>query len=193
MRLGIGDYRQAAARAKAAGFDGVELHAANGYLPDQFLQDGSNHRTVAYGGSIANRSRFLLEVVEAMVSVWGSGRVAVRIGPSGTWNGMTDSDPRALFAYVADQLNRVDLAYLHIIEPRVKGNILIAEGQAPVAAQELRTIFKAQDHRCRRLRAGYGRGSSGEGRRRSRNIRTLLCLQPRSAQTHRTGSAPHSV
>jgi N-ethylmaleimide reductase len=68
----IGDYRQAAARAKAAGFDGVELHAANGYLPDQFLQDGSNRRTDAYGGSIANRSRFLLEVVEAMVSVWGA-------------------------------------------------------------------------------------------------------------------------
>lgn len=67
----------------------------------------SNHRTDAYGGSIANRSRFLLELVEAMVSVWGSGRVAVRIGPSGIWNGMVDSDPRALFAYVADQLKRL--------------------------------------------------------------------------------------
>ena len=76
----VEDYRRAAARAKAAGFDGVELHAGNGYLPDQFLQDGSNQRTDAYGGSIENRSRFLLEVVEAMVSVWGGNRVAVRLG-----------------------------------------------------------------------------------------------------------------
>ncbi len=79
-------YRKAAARAKAAGFDGVELHAANGYLPDQFLQDGSNKRTDAYGGSIENRSRFLLEVVEAITSVWGGDRVGVRIAPAGTWN-----------------------------------------------------------------------------------------------------------
>jgi len=79
----VEDYRKAAERAKAAGFDGVELHAANGYLPDEFLQDGSNKRTDAYGGSIQNRSRFLLEVVGAMVSVWGGNRVAVRIGPGG--------------------------------------------------------------------------------------------------------------
>jgi N-ethylmaleimide reductase len=126
----IEDYRKAAERAKAAGFDGVELHAANGYLPDQFLQDGSNKRTDAYGGSIENRSRFLLELVEALASVWGGDRVAVRIGPSGTWNGMSDSNPQALFSYVAVQLNRFGLAYLHIIEPRVKGNVLIGEGQA---------------------------------------------------------------
>jgi N-ethylmaleimide reductase len=75
----VEDYRKAAERAKAAGFDGIELHAANGYLPDQFLQDGSNKRTDAYGGSVENRSRFLLEVVEAMVSVWGGNRVAARI------------------------------------------------------------------------------------------------------------------
>src|SRR5277367_20540 len=84
----VEDYRKAAVRAKAAGFDGVELHSANGYLLDQFLQDGSNKRTGAYGGSVENRSRFLLEVVEAMVSVWGGDRVAVRIGPGGTWNSM---------------------------------------------------------------------------------------------------------
>jgi N-ethylmaleimide reductase len=118
-RRAVEDYRKAAERAKAAGFDGVELHAANGYLPDQFLQDGSNKRTDAYGGSIENRSRFPLEVVEAMASVWGGDRVAVRIAPSGTWNGMSDSDPQALFAYVAEQLNRFGLAYLHIVEPRL--------------------------------------------------------------------------
>jgi N-ethylmaleimide reductase len=140
----IEDYRKAAERAKAAGFDGVELHAANGYLPDEFLQDGSNQRADAYGGSIENRARFLLEVVEAIASVWGGNRVAVRIGPGGTWNSMSDSNPTALFSYVADQLNRFGLAYLHIIEPRVKGNIVIAEGQAPVATEQLRTVFKGK-------------------------------------------------
>lgn len=137
----VEDYRLAAARAREAGFDGVELHGGNGYLPDQFLQDGSNRRTDEYGGSIENRSRFLLDVVGAMVSVWGGDRVAVRLAPSGSWNGMSDSDPRALFGYVAGQLNRFGLAYLHLIEPRVKGNIVIAEGQGPVAAHELRKIF----------------------------------------------------
>ena len=137
----VEDYRHAAACAKAAGFDGVELHGANGYLPDEFLQDGSNKRTDAYGGSIENRCRFLLEVVEAMASVWGGNRVAVRIAPSGSWNSMSDSNPRALFDYLAAQLNRFGLAYLHIVEPRVKGNVVIHEGQAPVAAQGLRKIF----------------------------------------------------
>ena len=140
----VEDYRMAAERAKAAGFDGVELHSGNGYLMDQFLQDGSNKRTDEYGGSIENRSRFLLEVVEALVSVWGREHVAVRIAPSGSWNGMSDSNPQALFAYVAEELNKFGLAYLHIIEPRVKGNIVIAEGQAPVAAEKLRKIFKGR-------------------------------------------------
>jgi N-ethylmaleimide reductase len=137
----VEDYRKAAERAKAAGFDGVELHAANGYLPDQFLQDGINKRTDIYGGSIENRSRFLLQVVEAMVSVWGGNRVAVRIAPSGTWNGVSDSNPIELFDYVAKQLNRFGLAYLHIIEPRIKGNVLIADGQGPIATARLRRIF----------------------------------------------------
>jgi N-ethylmaleimide reductase len=140
----VEDYRKAAERAKAAGFDGVELHAANGYLPDEFLQDDSNKRTDAYGGPVENRSRFLLEVVEAMVSVWGGDHVAVRIGPSGKWNGMSDSNPQALFAYVTEQLNQFGLAYLHIIEPRVEGNVLVAEGQAPVVAEQLRKIFKGK-------------------------------------------------
>jgi N-ethylmaleimide reductase len=140
----IEDYRKAAERAKAAGFDGVELHGANGYLPDQFLQDGTNKREDAYGGSIENRCRFLLEVVEALVSVWGADRVGVRIGPGGTFNGMHDSNPAALFGYLAEQLNRFGLAYLHIIEPRIKGNTLIADGQSPVAAEQLRKIYKGK-------------------------------------------------
>jgi len=140
----VEDYRKAAAGAKAAGFDGVELHAANGYLLDQFLQDGSNKRTDPYGGSIENRSRLLLEVVEAVTSVWGGNRVAVRIGPSGSWNYMRDSDPAALFTYVAEQLNRFGLAYLHIIEPRVKGSVILHEGQGPIASEQLRKVFKGK-------------------------------------------------
>lgn len=140
----VEDYRRAAERARLAGFDGVELHAANGYLPDQFLQDGSNRRTDAYGGPIENRARFLLEVVEAMASVWGGARVAVRIGPGGTWNGMSDSNPDSLFGYVVTQLNRFGLAYLHIIEPRIKGNVAIAEGLRPEASVRYRKIFRGK-------------------------------------------------
>jgi N-ethylmaleimide reductase len=140
----IEDYRKAAERAKAAGFEGVELHAANGYLPDQFLQDGTNKRTDAYGGSIQNRSRFVLEILQALVSVWGGDRVAVRIGPSGKFNGMSDSNPGVLFDYLTEQLNQFGLAYLHVVEPRVKGNTVVAEGQAPIAAERLRKIFKGK-------------------------------------------------
>jgi N-ethylmaleimide reductase len=140
----VEDYRKAAERAKASGFDGVELHAANGYLIDQFLQDGSNKRTDEYGGSIENRSRLLFEVVTALASVWGGDRVAVRIGPNGKWNGMSDSNPEALFSYVAEHLNQFGVAYLHIIEPRVKGNVVIHEGQAPIASEQLRKIFKGK-------------------------------------------------
>jgi N-ethylmaleimide reductase len=137
----VEDYRKAAERARAAGFDGVELHSGNGYLLDQFLQDGVNKRTDAYGGSIANRSRFLLDVVGALVNVWGANHVGVRIAPGGRWNGMSDSDPDALFDYVASQLNLFGLAYLHIIEPRIGGSTLVAEGQPPIAAERLRKIF----------------------------------------------------
>ncbi len=138
----VEDYRNASRRAMEAGFEGVELHAANGYLMDQFLQDGSNKRNDQYGGSIENRSRFLVEVVEAMASVWGSDRVAVRIGPSGIWNGMSDSNPQALFSSVAHRLSQFGLAYLHIIEPRVKGNELVMENQGPIATEQLRKTFK---------------------------------------------------
>ena len=138
----VEDYRLAAQNAMTAGFNGVELHAANGYLMDQFLQDNSNKRTDEYGGSIPNRSRFLLEVVNAMISVWGADRVAVRIAPGGTWNDMSDSNSQELFAYVAEQFNALKIAYLHIIEPRVKGSVVVIEGQGPIASGALSNIFK---------------------------------------------------
>jgi N-ethylmaleimide reductase len=137
----IDEYRRAAERAKAAGFDGVEIHAANGYLIDQFLQDSSNLRTDAYGGPIENRARFLLEVVDAVTGIWGADRVGVRIGPSNKFGGMSDSAPHVTFPFVARALSPFGLAYLHVIEPRVTGNVVADETQEPVAAGELRPLF----------------------------------------------------
>jgi N-ethylmaleimide reductase len=113
----IEDYRSAAINAKAAGFDAVEIHSANAYLLDQFLRDGTNHRTDRYGGSIENRARLTLEVTDAVTSVWGADRVGIRLSPSLTINGMSDSNPAPLFAYVAEQLGKRRLAYLHCVEP----------------------------------------------------------------------------
>jgi N-ethylmaleimide reductase len=137
----VESFRKGAERARAAGFDGIELHNANGYLADTFLQDGTNKRTDRYGGSIANRVRFSLELVEALISVWGPGRVGVRISPSGQWGQISDSDPQATFGYFAQRLNEYPLAYLHIIEPRVKGVETIDEHQAPVASASLRRVY----------------------------------------------------
>lgn len=137
----VEDYRRAAERAVEAGFDGVEVHGANGYLLDQFLQDGTNKRTDAYGGSVENRARLLLEVTEAVTEVWGGSRVGVRIAPSGQWAGMSDSNPAATFGYVAEQLNRFNLAYLHVIEPRVVGSVMAEDGLKPVASAQLREVY----------------------------------------------------
>lgn len=112
----IADYAHAAERAKRAGFDGVEIHGANGYLIDQFLRDGSNQRTDNYGGSLENRTRFLLEVTEAVVKVWGAQRVGVRLSPLQAFNDMFDTNPKATFSHAVKQLNRFGLAYLHITE-----------------------------------------------------------------------------
>ncbi|MGF1514738.1 MAG: alkene reductase, partial [Elainellaceae cyanobacterium] len=113
----VEDFRLSAENAKAAGFDGVELHGAFGYLIDQFLQDGSNHRTDSYGGSVENRARFLLEVVDAVVAVWGADRVGIKLSPSNTFYGMSDSDPKATFSYVLQALDPKGLAYVHLMEP----------------------------------------------------------------------------
>lgn len=109
-------YRQAAENALAAGFDGVAIHAANGYLIDQFLRDGSNQRTDNDGGCLENRTRFLWQIAEAVFSVWDADRVGVRLALSGTFNDMTDSVPEDLFVYVLKQLNNFDLAYVHVVD-----------------------------------------------------------------------------
>ncbi|MBE9115617.1 alkene reductase [Lusitaniella coriacea LEGE 07157] len=113
----IEQFRQGAENAIEAGFNGIELHGAFGYLIDQFLQDGSNQRTDRYGGSIENRARFLLEVVDAVTKVWGGDRVGIKLSPSNTFYGMRDSDPKAIFSYVINALNDFNLAYIHLMEP----------------------------------------------------------------------------
>jgi N-ethylmaleimide reductase len=114
----VEDFRRAAANARAAGFDGVEIHAANGYLIDQFLRDGTNQRTDGYGGPVSNRSRLLREVTEAVLTVWKPGQVGVRLSPVNPFNDIADSAPQATFEAVIEQLNGYQLAYLHVVEDR---------------------------------------------------------------------------
>ena len=137
----VEQYRKGAQNAKDAGFDGVEIHGANGYLLDQFLEDSTNHRTDQYGGSIENRARLLMEVTDAVIGVWGADRVGVRLSPFGAFGDMHDSDPVALFRYVLEQLSARKIAYAHLVEPRV-GN---AGADAPIdqTAERTAEIFRA--------------------------------------------------
>jgi N-ethylmaleimide reductase len=135
----VEQYRQAARNAMDAGFDGVEIHAANGYLLDQFLRDKTNHRSDRYGGSRENRARLLFEVTEAVVGVWSGDRVGIRISPLSPFNDIADSDPEALFTYVVEQLNRFALVYLHVIEGTTQGPREVPGG---FDLQRLRRRFK---------------------------------------------------
>jgi N-ethylmaleimide reductase len=133
----VADYAAATKHALEAGFDGVEVHAANGYLLDQFLRDGSNKRTDQYGGSLENRSRLLLEVVNAVIAVAGADKVGVRISPLNPFNDMADSNPQALFNHVAEVLSPLGLAYLHAVEGGMGGGEV-----APFDFNVLRKHFK---------------------------------------------------
>jgi N-ethylmaleimide reductase len=135
----VEQFRQGAENALEAGFDGVEIHGANGYLLDQFLRDGTNKRTDEYGGSVENRARLVLEVTEAVVGVWGGKRVGIRLSPSGTFNDMSDANPRETFAYVIEALNRFDLAYLHLVEA---GEADLRHGGTAVPTSDFRAIYK---------------------------------------------------
>jgi len=135
----VDDYRRAAHRAMAAGFDGVEIHAANGYLIDEFLQSRTNHRTDHYGGNIENRYRFLEEVVQAVTSVVPANRVGVRLSPNGVFNDMGSPDYREQFSFVASQLDRFDLAYLHVMDGLAFGFHKLGE---PMTLTEFRRVFR---------------------------------------------------
>lgn len=135
----IQDFAQATRNARQAGFDGVEIHAANGYLIDQFLRDGTNQRQDAYGGPIENRVRFLLEVTEAVVDAWSADHVGVRLSPTNAFNDMTDSNPIATFTHAAQALNAYNLAYLHILEA-LPGHMLAVEGER--VSPYIRKVFQ---------------------------------------------------
>lgn len=137
----VEDFRQAAINAREAGFDGIEIHGANGYLIEQFLLDGSNKRGDRYGGNLENRSRFLLEITEAVCSVLGGERVGVRLSPNNTYHGMSDTDRQATFGYAAEQLNHFGLAYLHILEALPGHGFALPPGTEPLAPV-MRKIFR---------------------------------------------------
>lgn len=145
----VEQFRKGAENAKAAGFDGVELHGANGYLLDQFLRDGSNQRTDDYGGSIANRARFPLEVTDAVISVWGPERVGYRISPHATMASMSDSNPRETFSYLTKELDARKLGYLHLMEPL--GGFLPPPREEDRLGPHLRTLF----HQAFMVNGGY--------------------------------------
>ena len=134
----VADYRRAAERAKAAGFDGVEIHAANGYLIDQFLQSRTNQRTDRYGGSVEKRFQFLKEIVESILTVWPAGQVAGRLSPNGNFNDMGSPDFRETFTYVAGQLNAYGLGYLHVVDGLGFG--FHNQGK-PMTLPEFRAVF----------------------------------------------------
>ena len=134
----VADYVHATKCALAAGFDGVEVHAANGYLLDQFLRDGSNKRTDNYGGSFENRARLLMEVTKAVVAVAGADKVGVRLSPVNPFNDMQDSNPQALFNYVTESLNQFGLAYIHAVEGGIRGG---GESE-PFDFAAMRKLFK---------------------------------------------------
>jgi N-ethylmaleimide reductase len=136
----IEDFRKGAQNAKASGFDGVEIHGANGYLLDQFLRDGSNRRTDKYGGSLKNRLRLPLEVTEAVVGVWGFDRVGYRISPHFSSYSMSDTNPRQTFSHFAKEVNNIGIEYIHIVEP--VGGRLGATAEALKLAPIIHEIFE---------------------------------------------------
>lgn len=135
----IADYVLAAENAKKAGFDGVQVHAANGYLIDQFLRDGSNLRDDIYGGSIENRIRLLVEVTEAVVGVWGADRVSVRLSPNGESQGVDDSNPEPLFTAAAAALDAIGIAFLELREPGPDGTF--GKTDVPKLSPAIRKVF----------------------------------------------------
>ena len=140
------EYRQAALRAKEAGFDGVELHGANGYIVDQFLRDATNKRTDEYGGSVENRARFCLEVIDQLISVFGKGRVGIKLSPVGRFNDMFDSNPLETFTYLLRKLDEKGIAFVQLTEPGVidnedKTDYIDGKEQIPEVAKAFRGAF----------------------------------------------------
>ena len=146
----VEDYRMAAQRAQSAGFDGIEIHSANGYLLDEFLQSKTNHRTDRYGGSLENRFRLLREIIEACQTVFDSSRIGVRISPNGVFNDMGSTDFRETFLFVAEQLSEFNLAWLDVLDGLAFGFHELGE---PVSLKDIREVY----HGRLMANCGYGR------------------------------------
>ncbi len=153
----VQQFRRGAENARRAGFDGVEIHGANGYLIDQFIRSGANRRSDSYGGSIENRIRFPLMVVDAVVDVWGGGRTGIRLSPTGTFNDMHDEDPVATFGTLAGCLDDRAIAYIEVVEDSFQGNEV--EGRPESVIDAIRSSFKG-------LYIGNGNYTADEARRR---------------------------
>lgn len=154
IKVLVATFRQAAENAKRAGFDMVEVHGANGYLIDQFLRDKTNQRQDVYGGSIQNRARFLLEVVDAVCEVYPAARVGSRISPASTFNDIDDSNPQELFTYVVTELGRRGLGYLHVIEGQTGG---ARDARPEVNFPMLESLFKSSGGHAVMANNGYSR------------------------------------
>ncbi|AXV15848.1 alkene reductase [Neorhizobium sp. SOG26] len=159
----VADFAKGARAAIDAGFDGVEIHGANGYLIDQFLKSGANNRTDAYGGSIENRARFLLEVVDAVAAEIGAGKVGIRLSPVTPANGINEEDPQPLFNYVVEQLGSRGLSFIHVIEGATGGDRNFKQGEKPFDYHELKNIYrKAGGTGGWLVNNGYDRESASE-------------------------------
>ncbi|MDI2030164.1 alkene reductase [Saccharopolyspora sp. TS4A08] len=173
----VAQYRRAARNAIAAGLDGVEIHAANGYLIDQFLQDNANARTDRYGGSVENRTRFLSEVVAEVSAEIGADRVGVRISPASAFQDMADSDPAALFGHVLDVLGEAGIAYLHLVEPGIDGSQTVATRQAE-ARRALGSAWARERYAGKIVAAGGYEASSAERAVRNGHVDAVAFGRP---------------
>jgi N-ethylmaleimide reductase len=168
-------YKQGTLNAREAGFDGVEIHGANGYLLEQFLQTRSNQRTDQYGGSIENRARLLLEVTDAVIDAWSADRVAVRLSPYGVSNDSGEADPMPLYSYVVGELDKLGLAYLHFVEPRTSGvgRAEVFHDNVPKAYELFRPLWKGV-----LITAGGFDGASAEEAVASGNVDVIAFGRP---------------
>jgi len=187
----VQDYVVATERAKAAGFDGVELHSANGYLLDQFLHDGSNHRTDQYGGSIENRSRLTLEVLDAIIAAWSADRVGIRLSPHGSFGDMSDSNTTALFTHVIGEVSKRGIAYLHLIEPRatLAGGSDASDDSAPDVIAQYRGLFKGKVIAAGGFTAATAETEVATGRSDAVAFGRMFISNPDLVERIRTGQA----
>jgi N-ethylmaleimide reductase len=186
----VEQYRHATRCAQQAGFDGVEIHAANGYLIDQFLRDKTNLRTDRYGGGVENRVRLMIEVTEAVTGVLGAGRVGIRLAPISPANDIADSDPETLFSTAVERLNPYGLAYLHVVEGATGGPRAVPGG---FDLKTLRRIFDGVYMANNGYDLALAQQGGGRWRRRSGGVRPPVHRQPRSGRTlpDRRGAERH--